>query len=156
MHPIMNFLYRKLFIIAYQSFDLERSSLGVIFANTNIPENRFKILHFQQEINESPDESEDIFQKNMFDRYMDRPDEKFQNGKLASLHSLCYAEFLRYYYVSNISNENDWQSLDFTDDMLETNIALTSHYPSAFSLMSSSEQLKCQKIPSVFEIFYTK
>ena len=152
----MNFLYRKLFIIAYQSFDLERSSLGVIFANTNIPENRFKILHFQQEINESPDESEDIFQKNMFDRYMDRPDEKFQNGKLASLHSLCYAEFLRYYYVSNISNENDWQSLDFTDDMLETNIALTSHYPSAFSLMSSSEQLKCQKIPSVFEIFYTK
>ena len=156
MHPIRNFLYRKLFIIAYQSFDLERSSLGVIFANTNIPENRFKILHFQQEINESPDESEDIFQKNMFDRYMDRPDEKFQNGKLVSLHSLCYAEFLRYYYVSNISNKNDWQSLDFTDDMLETNIALTSHYPSAFSLMSSSEQLKCQKIPSVFEIFYTK
>ena len=43
----------------------------------------------------------------MFHRYMDRPDEKFQNGKLASVNSLCFAEFLRYYHVSTISNEND-------------------------------------------------
>ena len=27
---------------------------------------------------------------------------KFQNGKFALLNSLCYAEFLRYYYVSTI------------------------------------------------------
>ena len=32
----------------------------------------------QQEISELPDESEDIFKKNMLDRYMDRPDKKFQ------------------------------------------------------------------------------
>ena len=79
---------------------------SVIYANTNIPEKR-KSLHSQQEIRELPNESKDIFKKNMLDRYIDRPDEKFQNGKLASVNSLCYAEFLRFYCVSTISNEND-------------------------------------------------
>ena len=35
-------------------------------------------MRSQQEISELPDESEDIFKKNMLDRYMDRPDKKFQ------------------------------------------------------------------------------
>ena len=70
---------------------------GIIFANTNIRENRFNILHSQQEIFELPDGTEDIFKKNMLDRYMDRTDEKFQNGKFASVNYLCYAKFLRYY-----------------------------------------------------------
>ena len=43
----------------------------------NIPENRFKTLCSQNEIIELPDESEDIFKKNIFDRYMDRPDKRF-------------------------------------------------------------------------------
>ena len=58
----------------------------------------------------------------MLDRYMSRPDEKFQTGKFASANSLCYAEFLRYCYVSTISNENDWQFVELTDDILETNL----------------------------------
>ena len=78
---------------------------GVIFANSNISENHFKILRSQQEISELPDESDDTFKKNMLDRYMDKPGEKFQNGKFASVNSLCYAEFLTYCYVSTISNE---------------------------------------------------
>ena len=69
---------------------------GVIFANTNIAENRFKILRSQQEISELPYESEYIFKKNMLDRYMDRADENFQNGKFASVN---YAKFIRYYCV---------------------------------------------------------
>ena len=42
----------------------------------------------QQEISELPDESEDIFKKNMLDRYMDRPDKKFQMETL--LQSILY------------------------------------------------------------------
>ena len=122
---------------------------GAIFANTNIPENCSKILHSQQEISELTDESEDIFKKNMLDRYIKRPDEKFQNGKFATLNSLCYAEFLRYYYVSTISNENDWQPVELTDSMLETNLAVTSHYSSAIPLLLSTEKLKRRKVPSV-------
>ena len=71
----------------------------VIYSN-NIPENRVNIFQFQQEISEILDENEDIFKRNMFERYMDRPDEKFQNGKFALVSPLYYAEFPRYYYVS--------------------------------------------------------
>ena len=132
---------------------LRRVFPGVIYANTNIPAKCCKILRSQQEISELPDESEDIFKKNMLDRYMDRPDEKFQNGKFASVSSLCYAEFLRHYYVSTISNENDWHPVELTDDMLETNLAVTSHYPPVISLMSSPDKLKCRKVPSVLKYF---
>ena len=45
----------------------------VIFDNTNIPENQFKILRRQQEISIIPDESVDIFKKDMVDIQMDRP-----------------------------------------------------------------------------------
>ena len=54
----------------------------VIYANTNIPEKRCKILRFQQEISELTDESEHIRKKNMPDRYMGRPDEKFKMENL--------------------------------------------------------------------------
>lgn len=40
---------------------------------------RFKILLSQQEISELPNEREDIFKKNMLDKYMDMLDEKFQD-----------------------------------------------------------------------------
>ena len=52
---------------------LRRVFAGVVNANTNIPEKRCKSFRSQQEISELPDESEDIFKKNMLDRYMDRP-----------------------------------------------------------------------------------
>ena len=110
-------------------------------------------MHFQQEISKLPDESEDIFKKSMLDRYMDRPEEKFQNWKFPSVNSLCYAEFLRFYYVSIISNENDSQSVELSDDILEKILAVTSHYPPIIPLMSSPDQLKCRKFPSVLRYF---
>ena len=60
----------------------------------NIPEKRCKILDSRQETSELPEETEDIFKKNLLDKYMNRPDEKFQNGKFASVNSVYYAEFL--------------------------------------------------------------
>ena len=112
-------------------------------------------MHSQQEISKLPDESEDIFKKSMLDRYMDRPEEKFQNWKFSSVNSLYYAEFLRFYYVSIISNENDSQSVELSDDILETNLAVTSHYPLIIPLMSSPDQLKCRKVPSLLRYFTT-
>ena len=125
----------------------------VVYANTNIPEKRCKILRFQQEISELTDESEHIRKKNMLDRCMRRPDEKFQNGELALVNSLCYAEFVRYNYVSTISNKNDWRPLKLTDDMLETNLAVTSNYPPVIPLLSSPDKLKCWNVPSFLTYF---
>ena len=69
------------------------------------------------------------------------------------MNSLCYTEFFRYYYVSTISNKNDWQPVPLTDDMLETNIGVISYYLSVISLMSSPEKLKCRNVSSVLRYF---
>ena len=43
--------------------------------------------------------------------------------------------------------------MTLTDDMLETNIAVTSHYPPVIPLMASPDKLKCWKVPSVLRYF---
>ena len=113
-------------------------------------------MHSQQKISKLPDESEDIFKKSMLDRYMDRLEETFQNWKFPSVNSLCYAEFLRFYYVSIISNENDSQSVELSDDILETNLAVTSHYPPNNSSDVISRSTEMSESSFCFEIFYTK
>ena len=76
---------------------------GLIYANTNIPEKRFRVLQSQKEIGDLPD---DTFKRNMLDRYVDRPDESFCNGRYGVLNKFCYVEFLRFYYIVPSANEN--------------------------------------------------
>ena len=64
---------------------LRKTCPGVIFANSNLPENRYKMFRSQEEIAKLPDDSTDIFKRNMLDRYMDRPNEIFLKGKYAVL-----------------------------------------------------------------------
>ena len=60
-------------------------------------------LQSQKEIGDLPD---DIFKRNMLDRYVDRPDESFCNGRYGVLNKFCYVEFLRFYYIVPSANEN--------------------------------------------------
>ena len=53
----------------------------VIYVNTNIPEKRFRVLHSQKQIRELPDDSDNICKRNMPDKYLNRPDGSFCNGK---------------------------------------------------------------------------
>ena len=71
----------------------------VIFANSNLPENRFRICRSKEELEELPLDSVDIFKKNMIDRYLDRPNSTFSKGKYSILDSFCYAEFIAHYYL---------------------------------------------------------
>ena len=50
---------------------------GVTYTNTDIPEKQFRVLQSQKEINDLPDDSNNIFNKYILDRYVDRPDERF-------------------------------------------------------------------------------
>ena len=43
--------------------------------------------------------------------------------------------------------------MELTYDMLETNLAATSHYPSAIPLMTSPGKLKCQTVSSALRYF---
>ena len=73
---------------------LRKSYLHIIFANSNLPGNRFRICLSEEEINELPDESNDISKRNMIDHYLDRPDSTFKNGRFRIFDQFCFADFL--------------------------------------------------------------
>ena len=125
---------------------------GVIYANTNIREKRFRVLRSQNEIGDLPDDSNDIFKRNMLDRYVDRPDKNFCNGCYGLLKKFCYAEFLRFYYIVPLANGNDWQLMELKYELLEVNSPATA-YPIVISFMPSKEKMKCRKLPSILRYF---
>ena len=71
---------------------LRKSSHQVIFANSNLPENRYHICKTEEK-----DDDTNVFIRHMLDWYMNRPNTTFKNGNFAALDTLCYAEFLCYY-----------------------------------------------------------
>ena len=88
----------------------------------------------------------------MLDRHKDCPDSSFANGKYAIIGSMCCIEFLRYYYLTQITtNENDYQPEELTDHLIQRNHTFQHNYPNVIPLMSSKEKLKCCKIPNVLQ-----
>ena len=102
------------------------------------------------EIKDVPENSTDIFKKNMVDRYVDQPDLMFAAGKYVMADQMCYVEFLRYYYLIYKSIHNDNQPEELTDNLLEDNsLCSPVNYPKILPLMSSKEKLHCCKVPFV-------
>ena len=66
---------------------------AISFINTNLPENRFHMCKSETELQELPEDSEDVFKRNILDRYLDRPNIMFMKGKFSVLDAMCYAEF---------------------------------------------------------------
>ncbi|XP_066915086.1 uncharacterized protein [Clytia hemisphaerica] len=123
---------------------------GVTFANTNVPEKRFRMCLSEDEISELPEDSTSIFKKNMLDRYCDRP--KDTNGIYKPVAEMCYAEFLRFYsVVYNECDENDCQPNELEDDFIESNHP-SNEYPKIVKLRSMKDKLKCRKVPLVLRL----
>ena len=59
---------------------LRKTFPGVIFANSNLPEKRYRICRDEKDISELPEDSKDILKRNMIDRYIDRPYATFSSG----------------------------------------------------------------------------
>ena len=77
---------------------LHKTFPSVIFANSNLPEKRYRVCRDEKDISELPEDS------------TDRPNFTFSSGKYAILDNFCFAEFLRYYYLaSGESKDNDYQ-----------------------------------------------
>ena len=62
---------------------LQKTFPKVMFLNSNLPECRYRIFRKKEEFDELPDDSTDVFQRDMSDRSTDRPGSHFQNGKYA-------------------------------------------------------------------------
>ena len=63
---------------------------GVIYSNINLPEKRVKMILGEKETAELPDESTDLYRRNMIDCYIDTP-------ALEITQNLYFAEFLKRY-----------------------------------------------------------
>ena len=85
----------------------------------------------------------------MLDRYIDRPNRTFKNGRYAAMDALCYAQFLSNYYLEpkKKETENDYQPeiLEELDPAEVADLAL----PKSVPLMSSKERLKLRKTKSI-------
>ena len=117
---------------------------GVLFANNNVPEERYRMCLTEDEIRDLPEESIEMFKRNMIGRYIDRPSQTFANGKFRILDSFFYAEFLRNYYIAPKPVENYCQPEELIDQVIERNHS-PSPYPKVIPLMSSKEKLKCRQ-----------
>ena len=78
---------------------LRQTIPGVIFANSNIPEKRFRLCLAEHEILELPEDSKKIFRRNMVDWYIDWPNLTSSSCKFAVLDASCFAEFSQYYHL---------------------------------------------------------
>ena len=90
---------------------LRQTFSGVIFANGNIPEKRFRLCLAEHEISYLPENAKKIFKRNMVDWYIDRPNLASPNRNFAVLDAFCFSEFSRYYYLPSNPKykENDYQ-----------------------------------------------
>ena len=114
----------------------------IIFLNSNLPEKHHKIFKKKVDTDELPDDSTDLFQRNMLDRYLDRPTRDFENEKYNIIDQLCFAEFLSLYYTDRKSKDcssNDCQPVELDDPLMESNHAENS-FPKIIPLMSSKEK----------------
>ena len=85
---------------------LRRIFPAVCFVNTNLPEERVQILLSEKERSKLPGDSPNIFKKLNIDRYKERPNATFCNGKFGVLNNFCYAEFLAYYTLESKSKSS--------------------------------------------------
>ena len=107
--------------IALPELWLRKTCPTVVFANSNLPEKRYRIFCSEAKILNMPANSKDLFKRNMLDRYIDRLDKIFRQGKYQFLDEMCYAEFLSNYSLENLKTNqcNDSQP-EILDDLLRS------------------------------------
>ena len=135
---------------------LRKGYPAVSFVSTSLPNERFRMMKTEEEIIEMPEDSDEIFKRNMLDRYVDRPNRTFLRGKFSVCNDLCYAQFTANYRLdSKINYEeviNDCQPIVLSDLIVEENHE-SSVLPKVIPLMTHEESLKCRKVPKVLRYF---
>ena len=103
-----------------------------------MPKKRFRVCRTEEELGELPEDSTDVFKRNMLDRYIDRPNITFKGGKFSVVDRICFAEFCAYYYLPSmkdvIENVNDSQPEVLEDQVVEENHTSCNH-PGKLPLM---------------------
>ena len=100
-----------------------RCSPGISFINTNLSNDRIRMIKSKEELELLPDKSTDIFKKSIIDKYMDRP----TFGKFASLKAVCLAQFASLYYKKLLQKIIITHT--FLKKTLKKKMIVTQHFP---------------------------
>ena len=122
-----------------------------------MPEKRIRTRKSNQQISELEDDSTDIHNSNIIERYSDRPTSTYMGNKFVEVDQLCLAEFASYYYTCYFPIEdqtNDNQPIVLTDQILEDQQPSHGQLPVKIPLMSKRETMKCRKVKAVLR-FHT-
>ena len=129
----------------------------VMFVNTNLPDNRFHMFKPEEELTELPEDSENVFKKNILDRYIDRPTKDWKNGQFKEMDDLCYAQFCSYYELDRKIDYaeliNDNQPVILNDAIVEENHVENIGLPKRVPLMNSEEAMRCRKARKVLRTY---
>ena len=129
---------------------------AVSFVSINLPDERFQMMKTKDELSKMSEDSSDAFKRNMLDRYIDRPNKTFLDGKYEMCDNFCLAQFWANYRVESKDNYdeivNDCQPVVLNENVIEENHE-SNQLPKTVPLMSSKEVLKCRKVQKVLRYF---
>ena len=131
---------------------LRKTFPGTIFINTDLPEKRIRTRKSQQQLSELGDDSTEIYNSNIIERYSDRPNRSSMNGSFGQVDDLCLAEFAAYYYKDYKlieDRQNDNQPVILTDQIQGNQHSSSQIIPTKISLMTKKETMKCRKVRAV-------
>ncbi|KAK3094305.1 hypothetical protein FSP39_000082 [Pinctada imbricata] len=115
------------------SFPLFKCSFRTVFVPADLPQNRVRLLKPLSRIQEMDDGDEDIFQKNIIDRYSVRPD---------VLNNFCLAKFAIWYCPIYDTNTDNEQNTDGEEND-------TSENTKVIELLDGSGKMKKTALPGV-------
>ena len=94
-----------------------KASSGISFINTNLPQNRIRMIKSKEKIKELPGDCTVIFKCNINDRYIDHS----VCGNFACLKNVLLVKFASCYYKKSIS-EKDYQPGNLGEDISDKDI----------------------------------
>ena len=132
---------------------LRKTFPGTVFINTALPEQRVRTMKTKEQLAGLDDDSTEIFNSNIIERYSDRPDRNFMNGIYSEVENLFsrICCILLQAISDRIRDEaNDNQPVVLSDDLLE-NQHVDNGYrlPKKIKLMTKKETMKCRKVRAV-------
>ena len=135
---------------------LRKTFPGTIFINTDLPEKRIRTRKSEQQLSELEDDSTEIDNSNIIERYSDRSNRSYMNGAFGQVDDLCLAEFAVYYYKDYKlieDRQHDNQPVIIPDQILENQHSSSQNLPTKISLMTKmgnhelSKTQTCDTIP---------
>ena len=111
-----------------------------MFLSINLSHERIRILKTEKELLEMPEDSKDIYESGIIEKYIDRP----TTGKFSALRNLCLAEFATMFHKKIYYDNNNFLS-KYLPDPTDTNDSKLMELSKLINLSASGEILSRRK-----------